>query len=452
MNGVSADVIGANPSEVGVSAAEPDADGELSRLEALLAERARTLGEERAEVARLRALLNGALERLDSVAAAAETAGRAAAPAELVRARDLAVARALEAEVARAETRFKLDEALGHLAITAGSPGARPEGERPAPASPEAERVDVAHARLSGTVRGLEAALAESQEAREMLEARLLLMEHDLGDARIANRLLQRELAEAREQFELQLIAARRTEERYQGGLTAGEAAPLKAETDGLRARCDEAERALAVAAREQGSASSAHRDLLTKNGELQQALAREIENRQEVVAELGRGHAERMMLGDELTRVRAELAEARAQPGQTEARSQQQARAALTAELEATRASAAEARAELARKVDTLRATRVQLDELGAALRASGGRRGDESRMPTLIEAEEGLEVQLAASEERLRRLARTLSTASEAVRELIASAPGNSVDVAQLATIRRMLSPGQSEPPPDR
>ena len=41
---------------------------------------------------------------------------------------------------------------------------------------------------------------------------------------------------------------------------------------------------------------------------------------------------------------------------------------------------------------------------------------------------------------------------SASEAVRELIASAPGNSVDVAQLATIRRMLSPGQSEPPPDR
>ena len=441
MNGLSSDVIGTNPSELGVSAPEPDADAaELGRLEALLAERARALAAERAEASRLRALLNGALERFDVVAAAA-TERTPASSATLVRERDLAVARALEAEVARAETRFKLDTALGHLAVAA-APRVDAEGEP----------IDVAYARLSGTVRGLEAVLAETEESREHIDARLLLMEHDLGDARIANRVLQRELAEAREQLELQSIASRQLEERFQGGLTAAETAARKGEADGLRARCDEAELALARATSEQGSVSSAQRELVAKNGELQQALARETENRQEVVAELGRGHAERMMLADELARARTALADVQAaHPGQAEARAQQQQRAVLTAELEAARADAAEVRSELARKVEALRSTRAQLDELAAALRALGPKPvSDEPRVPTHIEAVEGLEVQLAASEERVRRLVRSLSAASEAVRELIASAPGSSVDVAQLAAVRLLLSPGASEHPP--
>src|SRR4029078_7837695 len=92
------------------------------------------------------------------------------------------------------------------------------------------ERLDVTCARLTGTVRGLLSALAETQEGREVSQARLLLAEGDLQDVRTAARSLERELAESREQLELEALRAQRLADQYEGGLEGPAAATLKGE------------------------------------------------------------------------------------------------------------------------------------------------------------------------------------------------------------------------------
>src|SRR5262245_32903017 len=79
MNGGRADGNGgsSSPAEVEVEAGASEPEPELARLEALLAERAQALGEQRAEVAWLRALLHGALDRFDTVAVLQAPAPRA---------------------------------------------------------------------------------------------------------------------------------------------------------------------------------------------------------------------------------------------------------------------------------------------------------------------------------------------------------------------------------------
>jgi chromosome segregation ATPase len=350
---------------------ESPAAEEVEQLEALLGARAKELTEQRAELARLRALLRDAATRLDS------STGAAAEPviAELRRERDQAVARALESEAARAEIGFRLDEVMGHLAA----------------------------AGVGGTVRGLVSTLAETQESRETAQARLLLAEQDLLELRAEARTLERERAELREQLELEQLKARRMSEHWRGGLDAPAAACLRGERDGLRARSEESERAFAAAA--------------ARIAELEQVVAREIAGRGEVGSALAQAQAERMVLLEELERARA----IKPNP-QTE------------------------------RHAEALRAVRAELNELAAALRGAhqrkAGRGGlggpavgdDPEGATTSIEPVGSLELQLAASEARLRHLEARLASAAATVGGLEASAasPGAA---QQLAALRVLL-----------
>jgi hypothetical protein len=404
------------------------AAAEVAQLEALLDTRSRELQEQRAEVARIRVLLRDAVDHFESSAAAASEQ----VMAEMRRERDQAVVRALESEAARADIRFRLDEVMGHLAAAGAAEGALP-----------GERLDVTCARLSGTVRGLLSALAETQEGREVAQARLMLAEQDLAELRGTARELERDQAEAREQIELEQMKGRQWTERFRGGLDAAAAAALRGERDGMRACRDEAERAFG--------------DVSSRILELEQRVMRETESRSDAGAGLAAAQAERIVLLEELSRARAKAASAHASLEESEAertRSMQ----TFAQQLDAAHRGAAEPQVRAARHADALREAREQWNALGSALRAvleqtgtwSGLDRpsgtGDDATqpgVPTYIEAVEGLEVQLAASEERVRQMQARLASAAATVGELAATAP-TAAAAEQLSALRALLERG--------
>ncbi|HJL16648.1 MAG TPA: hypothetical protein RMH99_13380, partial [Sandaracinaceae bacterium LLY-WYZ-13_1] len=112
-----------------------------------------------------------------------------------------AVERAVTAEADKAELAFKLDEVRGALAVAERSADQRLE---------ELSRLEAA---LRGTVRGLNARLAEVTELYQLAQARLALSEDDRRGLEATNHELTRELAEAREQLELEMARARVTAE-----------------------------------------------------------------------------------------------------------------------------------------------------------------------------------------------------------------------------------------------
>ena len=118
-----------------------------------------------------------------------------------------------------------------------------------------AEPLDVVCARLNGTVRGLKSALAEAEESRDSASARLLLAEQDLAMLAGRARMLERELAEAREQIELEALHSRALAQKLEGSLPAAVAARLGGEIAGLRARCDDARARRRVSSRALGPA-----------------------------------------------------------------------------------------------------------------------------------------------------------------------------------------------------
>lgn len=419
-------------------AAVDDDGAEVAALETLLADRARQLEQQQSELSRTRALLRDALERFETGIGAGSEQGAAG----LRRERDLAVGRALEAEAARADIRFRLDEVMGHLAAAGAAP----------------------------------AALADTQEARDVAQAQLVLAQQDLLDARSSARAFERELAETREQLELSAMTPARLAERSAGGLEAEHAAALQGERDGLRARADESERAfaaahaalaathdqLARARAELASAAEERRGLVGRVAELEQALAREKQNRAELEVELSRARAERMAVSEELSRAHDEVSQARAS---AQGRDTERARAfeALAGELDSARRAGAAPQARVDRQAETLRATRELLSELAVALRGVMERRGGDlagsagaeddphAGVPTYIEAVEGLEVELAAHQERVKQLESRLAAAAAAARELAAN-PELSSAVAEIAELRALLErgPGRSSRPP--
>ncbi len=234
---------------------EPDAR-EVARLERLLAARSQERRELHDELARTTALLRDALGRFAHVAPppalprdapGTHAANQDTSPdgshdaLERLRAeRDAAVAQALEAEASRAETAFRLDETLGHLL---------------------AERASHAEqAALFGTVRGLRARTAEAEEALAVADARVLLGEQDLVQAREQTRALEAQHQEAAERFEFELLHLRgalasegaqvehaQIELALARDTSALEVSSLRGERDGLSARVDEGESAFTV-------------------------------------------------------------------------------------------------------------------------------------------------------------------------------------------------------------
>lgn len=428
---------------------QEEGDDEVARLEGLLAQRAAELSDERAEHGRLRSLLRDSLERISS----APPPSRGSAELDALRAEHRrALERALEAEAARAEATFRLDEVMGHLLVAAP--------QRPVPEDANS----MTHARLSGTVRGLAAALAESEEARDMANARRMLVEHDLEDSRERVTQLSRKLVEAREQTELAQVQTRVLTARLDGALDARAAGWLRGQMLGTRARADEAERALARVGSEREEQSRTLTDLRDELGhtraelaarrsevaalqgripELERALAREIEGAREAKAELARRQAECLVLGEELARARAEALGAREQAEQLRAG---QARVRDEAEVErsSARQAAAERHARAERMGDALREVRALLGELPSALGRALMPEAQANRDPTLpgtVSAFENASVtSVDGPDEMLRNLEGRVEEAVRALRSL-QDTPGALAVRAEISALLRLL-----------
>jgi chromosome segregation ATPase len=292
-------------------------DPEVARLEEHLRSRASELQALRARVTRAEGVVRDLMAQLESAARA--EAARPPASSDDQALRD-ARARAIEAEVARAEAQLRCDEALGHLAdLEARQALAQQRGHEDAAAE--------------GRERGLRAALAESEELRDVAIARVTLLDHDLKFAQAARAESERELAELREQLELALAHARSLAERYELGLDNQAADAVFAELSGARLRSAELDRAVSIlgellsAARADGqeqrrtlgavraelsARQTDHRHALSSFEHTERELARERERVRELAGELARKSAETMTLRDELAEARASSAQAR--------------------------------------------------------------------------------------------------------------------------------------------
>lgn len=218
------------PARGKASTAEPELDDglqerEVSRLEAHLAERAAALRESERETRRRGVLVRDILER-----SAGAGSGEPAPHEELVRLRqerDAAVSRAMEAEVARTEAQFRLDEVAGHLAAAradAGGSGATAD-------APDLQRL--AGWRAGAWLAAREQALALSTE-RDRLASRNQELEQRVTD--LAQRIT--DLAAERESLEETLVLARGEAERKERW--------AREQVDGLERALDEARAALA--------------------------------------------------------------------------------------------------------------------------------------------------------------------------------------------------------------
>jgi chromosome segregation ATPase len=294
------------------------AEQEVARLEALLAARSRDLGALRREFERRSQLLQEALIYMPSASAGELEALRHGYEA--------AVDRALEAELARAELTFTLDETRAQLV-----------------AAPESGMVSDVREQ-----RGLYARVAELEETEGTLHARWVLAEQDRDAAKQRVRELERELAMEGERVEL-AVARERTLAGAQNTRTAS----LAGECAGLRARADDAERAL-QAAHERAVASE------RRASELQQRLD-EARSESAELSLTAQARAAR------LSEQRGELA--------VEQQAVRGARAQLTAALDAQRAETSAREADARAWADRVTALEAERDKLEAAARLAAGR-----------------------------------------------------------------------------
>lgn len=274
----------------------PSADADA--LESALAQASRRADALAREVERRGALLR------DAIAHFAEATNAAPADVEGVveevsRARDRAVERALDAEAARAEALFRIDELEALLASVEVTEAT--EAGSQAPAMHEAPHVVVEDferqlAELAGTVRGLRSRLAEVEEMRALTEARYRLGREDLEDAKAQKLELERTLAEMREQFELELIRSR--------GRT-----PIEAEVVD-RGKLEEAERALAEARTEAEAREAGLQGELARRDAERQGLLHRLADREAAIETYRARREDRALetLGRELEELRASL------------------------------------------------------------------------------------------------------------------------------------------------
>lgn len=172
------------------AAADTRHPGEYSRLEMLLAERAREAQEQRVELGRIKALLRDATLDFERVLAQAEPFEKI----ELARQRDAAVIRALEAEASRAEAVFRLDELMGHVAdMAAREP--LPASPVPVLPAPEPDASPDVREQLQERIRHLEANAVDRQAELERAGALCGVAQQELCEARLRVQALERELA-----------------------------------------------------------------------------------------------------------------------------------------------------------------------------------------------------------------------------------------------------------------
>ncbi len=388
--------------------ARPDeVAADIDRLEqALSAQGGRVLELER-EVSRRGTLVRDLVEELRELRAAGAREAASASSEEL----DAAVERAVAAEAARAEAQFQIDELMGRLA-QAGDPE-------------ELAALRLREARLSGTVRGLRARLAEAEELRELAEGRLAVTELDLDDQRRQSRQLERDLGELREQYELELVRARGPAETR--GEVSEREAELRASETNLSRRVGELSGQL-VACRDLLSQASDDRDharaetlrLTALVGSLEDQFSGARRGYEARIAELlhdSSAEAER-----EVSRARAELAEVRGERDGLSARLADR-EAALAARATASVDDVEQARAEAGRLRGELERLRREAVELSARATDAEDRARRESEGAAELSANTAvreslvtrLQMELADEERRRQELTQRLARADE-------------------------------------
>lgn len=162
--------------------------GEVERLEQLLRERAKEVRSLRAARRWEGDLARELARRLGAASLSLGGGDGSRLLAELEATRGQAV----ELEAGRALLNFQVQELQGQLLEARGR---------------EDEELVLSEARLSGTSRGLRAALAETEEARDIAQARVLLLDEDLQLANkqvsTLEKQLQKHAVEAQERAEL---------------------------------------------------------------------------------------------------------------------------------------------------------------------------------------------------------------------------------------------------------
>lgn len=214
-----------------------------------------------------------------------------------------AVERAVAAEAERTALQFRLDEVRGELAVAEN---------RAAQETDERGRIEAA---LRGTVRGLNARLAEVTEMYQLTQARLALCEEDRSSAERRALERERQMAELREQLELEMARYRVREsadDRADGAGTVTaedllrlerverEGAAREGQLMGALLACQERHAELALRQRQAGLEAQLAREALLEIEERVEGMRRGYEARvAELVLELSAlgGSAERAVV-----------------------------------------------------------------------------------------------------------------------------------------------------------
>jgi len=263
---------------------------DLDRLETALADRAREVREMRGELERRSVLIRDVTARWESLPQTTHARDQelpAVDGEKLTAERDAAVARALDAEVAAMEARFRLDEVAGHLAGAV----------KPVDQSAQLAERD-------GSIRGLRARLAEAEDARDGAEARLMLAEQDVEDARANADSRRREAIELSERIEIEALRAH---------TATAELERARGELLGLGHRAGEAELAL-QACRDELTAARA------LNEQLQKRVSVVLAERDAARGAVELGRSERDVALAEASRIRDQVAPLRAELAAREA------------------------------------------------------------------------------------------------------------------------------------
>lgn len=309
---------------------------DVEQLEAALNARARELLELNAELERRAVLIRDLTARWErnpaSVSPPAQSEPHVARLAKLEAERDAAVARALDAEAAALEARFQIDELAGHLTE------ARPDPKV------MADQLAV----HEGALRGLRSRLAEAEDARYRAEARLMLTEHDLDDARNEADALRRQRLELGERLEMEALRARTAETDW---------ARVRGELMGTRDRADESERAV-LALRADGVAAKMRVE------DLQARVSLSLAEREAARGAIQHARAERDAALTEVPELRAQLAALRDELSEREAD---------LAAMKASHGDASEAGDRASKLQEALLDARQGLRELSAWLGGEG-------------------------------------------------------------------------------
>lgn len=304
-------------------------DAEYARLETALRECGRELTDARLELERRGTLVRDLVEELrESREAPAQPRAsfRPTDPAPPA-APDDAVARAVSAEAEKAQLNFRLDEVRGELMVA----------ERKA--ASELEELRRMEAALRGTVRGLNARLAEVTELYQQAQARLTLLEDDRRTAGSRTQELERQLSLVRERLEFEIARAHTKAQAEPDGDTVQMVSPV-ASTDisGLANANAEREGKLMgqlIRAREEAADLALQVRQARMETELAKQSASELEER---ITGMVRGYQVRMAeVSDELDRVGSEAERALIAEGELKAKLEaaQRAEATLSGEVE---------------------------------------------------------------------------------------------------------------------